>query len=367
MIRVPPLRPAIWLLVALVAAGCSKNKDRFTSRAYHRLTARDNGWFNANEKLKETVKGIEKAFVDDFDEVLPIFVYGTEAQAKGAGADLEKCIEKCSLVIERHSMDIKGEERNKWIDDAYFVIGRSYFYKRAYFDAQRTFDYAGRRFKGQNRQLESKLWLARTLIQTEQYARAQSVLDEVREIKKLPKRFPHDELAVIQADLDLKRGKVDDAIINLERAVEITKGRNERVRWTFILAQLYQVKGQDEKSIAAYKAVTRMNPPYELAFHAQVFQAMAFDQGDSKKLRKMLVRMLHDDKHVDHYDMIHYALAGIDLKENKDSSAVAHLKKSALVSTTDTRQKAKTWLRLADLYFDDRAYPDAQLLSLIHI
>ncbi|MBK7751260.1 MAG: tetratricopeptide repeat protein [Flavobacteriales bacterium] len=361
MIRVPPLRPAIWLLVALVAAGCSKNKDRFTSRAYHRLTARDNGWFNANEKLKETVKGIEKAFVDDFDEVLPIFVYGTEAQAKGAGADLEKCIEKCSLVIERHSMDIKGEERNKWIDDAYFVIGRSYFYKRAYFDAQRTFDYAGRRFKGQNRQLESKLWLARTLIQTEQYARAQSVLDEVREIKKLPKRFPHDELAVIQADLDLKRGKVDDAIINLERAVEITKGRNERVRWTFILAQLYQVKGQDEKSIAAYKAVTRMNPPYELAFHAQVFQAMAFDQGDSKKLRKMLVRMLHDDKHVDHYDMIHYALAGIDLKENKDSSAVAHLKKSALVSTTDTRQKAKTWLRLADLYFDDRAYPDAQL------
>src|SRR5690606_25064366 len=31
------------------------------------------------------------------------------------------------------------------------------------------------------------------------------------------------------------------------------------------------------------------------------------------------------------------------------------------VSTTDTKQKAKTWLRLADLYFDDREYANAQV------
>lgn len=361
MKRIPVHHAALVVLLALLAGGCSKEKDRFLNRAYHRLTSRDNGWFNANEKLKETVAGIEKVYVDDFDKVLPLFVYGTEEQAKGAGGDLEKCIEKCSLVIERHSMDIKGKQRNSWIDDAYFVIGRSYFYKRAWFDAQRTFDYIGRRFKDQNRQYEAKVWLARTLMETEQYARAQSTLDEVKEVKELPKRFPHDELAAVQADLDLRRGKVDDAIMNLERAVDITKDRQRRVRWTFILAQLYQVKGMDDRSIAAYKQVTRMNPPYELAFHAQVFQALAFDRGDSKALRKMLNRMLRDEKHEDHFDMIHYALADIDLKENKDSSAIAHLKRSAYVSTNDTRQKAKTWLRLADLYFDDRAYPDAQL------
>ncbi len=361
MKRNPALSTAVVLLLAVLAGGCSKEKDRFLNRTYHRLTARDNGWFNANEKLKETVVGIEKVYVDDFDKVLPLFVYGTEEQAKGAGGDLEKCIEKCSLVIERHSMDIKGKQRNNWIDDAYFVIGRSYFYKRAWFDAQRTFDYIGRRFKDQDRQYESKVWLARTFLETEQYARAQSALDEVKEVKELPKRFPHDELAAVQADLDLRRGKVDDAIMNLERAVDITKDARRRVRWTFILAQLYQAKGMDDRSIAAYRKVSRMNPPYELAFHAQVFQALAFDRGDSKALRKMLTRMLRDDKHVDHFDMIHYALADIDLKENKDSSAIAHLQRSAYVSTTDTRQKAKSWLRLADLYFDDRAYPQAQL------
>lgn len=354
------LRSLVLLFAVYAVAGCSVNKNTFTSRTFHRLTTRDNGWFNANEKLKETVAAMQKAYVDDFDEVLPVFIYGTEDQAKGMVPDLEKCIEKCSNVIERHSMDIENKEQNTWIDDAWFVIGRSHFYKRSYFDAERTFDYIGRRYKGQNRQLESKLWLARTAIQNEQYAKAQSVLDEVKNQKTLPKKFPHDELSALQADLNIRRGKVDDAIVDLERAVEIAQDRRQRVRWMFILAQLYQAKGMEEKAIAQFDKVAHSNPPYELGFHAQIHKALSFDRGSSAQLRKMLQRMLRDEKNKDHYDMIEYALAEIDLKENNDSSAIAHLKRSTKVSTRDTRQKAKSFLRLADLYFDDKRYPNAQ-------
>ena len=70
------------LLAALLGVGCSQKKDAFLNRTFHRLTARDNGWFNANEKLKEVVRGIEDAHVDNYDEVLPIFVYGTEEEAR---------------------------------------------------------------------------------------------------------------------------------------------------------------------------------------------------------------------------------------------------------------------------------------------
>ncbi|MCB0794620.1 MAG: tetratricopeptide repeat protein [Flavobacteriales bacterium] len=344
----------------LVLPGCSPDKDKFLNRAYHRLTARDNGWFNADEKLRESIATLEQNHIDDFDEVLPVFIYPDEDQAKGMAGEMETCIEKCAVVIDRHSMNIKNTERNKWIDDAYFVVGRSHFYKRSFFDAQRTFDYIGRRFKGQNRQLESKVWLARTLILLEQYARAQTVLDEVRNVKELPKKFPQDELAAVQADLDLHRGKVDDAIMNLERAVDITKERSDRVRWSFILAQLYQMKGLEEKAIAQYQKVVKMSPSYELAFHAQIFQALAYNRGQSEQLRKKLNKMLRDDKHVDHYDMIHYALADLDLKENKKPEGIANLKTSCQVSTTDTKQKTKSYLKLADLYFDDRKYPPSQ-------
>ncbi|MBL7947157.1 MAG: hypothetical protein JNN32_13925, partial [Flavobacteriales bacterium] len=122
------------LLVVLIATGCSQEKDAFLNRTFHRLTTRDNGWFNANEKLKEVVAGIEDAHVDNYDEVLPLFVYGSDEQAKAAIPELEKCIDKCSLVIERHSMNIEGKEKNKWIDDSWFVIAKSHFYKKNFYE-----------------------------------------------------------------------------------------------------------------------------------------------------------------------------------------------------------------------------------------
>lgn len=351
-----------WALLglAMLMAACSQEKDAFLNRTFHRLTARDNGWFNANEKLKEKVMDIEDAHQDNFDEVLPLFVYGTEEQAKAAVPDLEKCIDKCSLVIERHSMEIKGKERNAWIDDAWFVIARSQFYKRNYSEAERGFTYISRNFKGSNRELESEIWLARTAIELEQFGKARSALDHVRDAKKLPKGFDQGELAAVEAHLEIRRGKVDDAIMHLERAIPLAERKRERVRWAFVLAQLYELKGQEEKAIQQYAQVVKMNPPYEIAFHAQIFQALAHNKGDSKALRKKLKAMLRDDKHIDHFDMIHYALADLDLKERKDSLAIDHLETSVRLSTTDTKQKAKSFLKLADIYFDDRAYVPAQ-------
>lgn len=356
-----PSLPGLALVAALMlSTGCKQDKDTFVNRTYHRLTARDNGWFNANEKLKETVMGIEDAHVDDFDQILPLFVYGNEQQAKNATPALEKCIDKCSLVIERHSMDIKGKEKNTWIDDAWFVIARSQFYKRNYSEAERGFAHITRQYKGFNREHDAQMWLALTAIELQQFGKAQSALEHVTNAKKRPKSLDEGLLAAVNAQLELKRGKVDDAILHLERAVPLARTKRQRVRWAFVLAQLYALKGQEKKAIEQYAAVVRMGPPYEMAFHAQIFQALAHNKGDSKALRKMLNGMLRDDKHIDHFDMIHYALAELDLKERKKADALAQLRKSVKASTTDTKQKAKSFLKLADIHFDDRLYAPAQ-------
>jgi hypothetical protein len=357
-------RPHTTLLIALstllVLAACSTRKNNTMSRAWHRLLSRDNGWFNANLKLNEINDGIEKAYVHDFDNILPIFIHGTPEQAKAAVPEVEKCIEKCNTVIKRHSMEFEGKQKNRWIADAYFVIGKSHYAKQAYAEAERRFSFMGRKFKGHELFYEAKLWSARCAVQMEQYAKAQSLLEEIAQAPDLPKRFPKDQRAAVQADLDLKRGKVDDAITGLKTAVDEAKRKSDRVRWAFILAQLYDYKGRGQEAIAQFRRVTQMNPPYEMDFHARIYQALAFDAGNSKGLRKALTRMLRDEKHVDHFDMIHYALADLDLKEGNDSSAIAHLKTSSRVNTTDTKQKAKTFLKLADVYFEDRIYVEAQ-------
>ncbi|HRN35485.1 MAG TPA: hypothetical protein PLL18_01045 [Flavobacteriales bacterium] len=92
VMRRPSARYLLPAAAVLLIASCSTNKDAFLNRTFHRLTSRDNGWFNANEKLKETVAAMQKAHVDDYDEVLPIFVNGTEEEARAMVPELEICI-----------------------------------------------------------------------------------------------------------------------------------------------------------------------------------------------------------------------------------------------------------------------------------
>ena len=52
MAHLRPYRSLLPGLLVLLFISCSQEKDAFLNRTFHRLTARDNGWFNANEKLK---------------------------------------------------------------------------------------------------------------------------------------------------------------------------------------------------------------------------------------------------------------------------------------------------------------------------
>ena len=59
------LRYLLPALVVLTVVACSTDKDAFLNRTFHKLVTRDNGWFNANEKLKETGAAMQKGHVDD--------------------------------------------------------------------------------------------------------------------------------------------------------------------------------------------------------------------------------------------------------------------------------------------------------------
>ena len=61
---------------------------------------------------------------------------------------------KATLAIKQHSMEIKGEEKNKLIDDAYLIIGRAKFFKQDYVSAISTFNYLMR--KTNNREMAAE-------------------------------------------------------------------------------------------------------------------------------------------------------------------------------------------------------------------
>ncbi len=143
-------RIAYFSAVLFLLASCSTKKNTVVSRAYHNLTARYNGYYYSNENIDEGVYKVEKNHKDNFEKILPIYIYPAQDKAKATFPEFEKAIKKSSLCIQKHAIkDKKGNEiasAGKWIDNNWINIGISHFYKREFFSAIEAFEYVIRTY-----------------------------------------------------------------------------------------------------------------------------------------------------------------------------------------------------------------------------
>ncbi len=351
------------MLIALTQPSCSRKKSTLLSRAYHNTTSRYNGYFNAREIMKQNDRQLQENNVDDYSRLLPLFIYPDEAKSQAMYPDMDKVIEKCSEVIDRHTMYIKKKEHIKWIDDSYLLIGKARFYKQEFGLAEETFLYVYQAYKKNPNRYSGLNWLIRTFIETEQWTKAEDMLDLAEEeFKKYPEELKGDFYA-IYADYHLKR---DDDRINasqkLEDAIKHTKDKALRRRYTFILAQIYQDDRNYSRATELYGQVLKLNPDYVMRFNAKINRAIAFDvtSNDTEAIKKELNKMLRDKKNEEFRDQIYYALAELALKEDDEPLAVNYLRKSIQYSVNNNMQKALSYYKLADLYFERPDYVKAQ-------
>jgi len=152
------------------------------------------------------------------------------------------------------------------------------------------------------------------------------------------------------------------AIDYLYDAIAYNPPKQVNTRMLFALGQIFQDNQDWNRASSLYKQVIRKNPPYEMAFQAKINMATSYDAtyADSKEVRKILNRMLRDEKNKDFLDQIYYAIAEIDLKDGDLEGAIANLVESVGKSTSNGYQKSKSALKLADLYFEMPNYEFAQ-------
>ena len=55
-----------------------------------------------------------------------------------------------------------------------------------------------------------------------------------------------------------------------------------------------------------------------MAFQAKINRALSFSGDDSKSIKAQLLKMLKDDKNIEFFDQIYYALAEIEFKNKND-------------------------------------------------
>ncbi len=304
-----------------------------------------------------TIQDVHK---DNFDEVLPVYRLGDEQQVSGVKPDLERAIEKGSKVIQEHSMMIRNNQKNKFIDDSYLLIGKARFFQKDYLPALETFNYIVLEFPESKSFQEARLWAARCKTQIGNYLSAKEDFEKLYREEEMPKHLK-DDVYASYAQLEILYGTTAAAYQLLSQAIEKTHDKEKEVRWLFISGQLQAKMGNDYEASQIFQRVIRKGPPYELLFQAQLNRARNYDVElqNPEKAFDELKAMLRDDKNFDNRDQIYYVMAEVADKLDDEALQEEYLKKSVRVNTGNAKQKALSYLRLAEINFDNKLYKPA--------
>jgi tetratricopeptide (TPR) repeat protein len=350
-------------------------KNTSMSRNYHNLTSHYNVYFNGNESFKRGLEKASTASRKDYNQILPLFLYEDEAVNSAVSGDMKNAIDKATKVITFHSISAKPKikegnqspkdkaffeknEYNKWVDDSYMLMGKAYMYQGEFFLAGETFKHVLVTFPKEDIRFLAMIWLARSYIMIDEIREAERILMSLEDEKDLPEEYLLDYHTTL-SQLHLKNEKYPVSAEHLEMARE-EKGvsKEDKIRYTYILAQLYEEAGQNQLALKKYKRVTRYNPPYEMAFNARVSMAEVFESGEasSDDLKKLLRKMLKDSKNLEYKDQIYFALGNIAMEEDEHEKAIEYYQLSVSSSLQNQYQKGYSSLTLAKLYYEDPDY-----------
>jgi tetratricopeptide (TPR) repeat protein len=340
-------------------------KDSKIAYYYHNMVAHYNIYFNANEIFKTVVIQTEDANVDNYNGILDVYQFGDNNILKNNSSSVDNILKKCSKIIDKH-----GE--SKWVDDTYFLIARSYFYKGDFYAAMEAFQYITTAYPNSHVAYESMIWIALCDIKLQKYDDAEAMTTMSKSETKFPPSL-HKELWLADAFVNIRKGDYLSAITNLKKALTKENKKKYKTRYMFILAQLYQKTDQLPLAAEYFNSVIKRNPVYDMAFNAKIEISRCYpiqSESDARYLRKQLIAMLRDDKNIQYRDQIYFELALIELKLNNNKKAEEYLQKSIENSKGNLNQKAIAYMLLGEYYFKvkqfglSKKYYDSTTVSL---
>ncbi|WP_405563746.1 tetratricopeptide repeat protein [Polaribacter sp. Asnod6-C07] len=376
------------LIVVIIFAtiyACGTKKDTFISRNYQALTTKYNVLFNGKQYLQEGVDAINEEYKDDWFQQLPIepivfdedkFVIPKFNNGPGAGfgnskqkaevqkelTTFEKAEEKAIKAIQRHGMNIDGYERNRQIDDAYLLLGKSRYYQQRFVPAVEAFNYVIANYPQANLIAETKIWRAKTNIRMDNEETAietMKLLLVVRDTLEanLPdeiKEQGHTALAMAYVRSD----SLQKAKQHLQLATRTLNNRAQAARNLFVLGQMYsQENKKDSASLVYQKLIDFKKAPYKYKIHANIELAKnSPNDSTANVVLEKLQKLIKNRDNRPYLDELYYQ-TGV-LHQNNDSIQLAldFYNKSLRAKNGSDKQKTFTYEKLGNISFKEDAY-----------
>ncbi|TMM30441.1 tetratricopeptide repeat protein [Polaribacter aestuariivivens] len=381
------IKKLLFIAIAFTAIySCSTKKDTIISRNYHAMTTYFNILFNGEEAFKKGVEGINSGYNDDWFEQLPIEPIefddrkitvptfnnngpgagfgGTDTNetTKESSGPFEKAEEKAVKAIQKHGMNINGLERNRQIDDAYLLLGKSRYYSQRFIPAIEAFNYVIANYPDANLIAETKIWRAKSNIRLDNEEFAIESMKLLMVVKDtLEPDFPDEikeQAYTTLAMAYVKTDSIQKVKKYLQLATRTQENRDQAARNMFILGQIYAQENKKDSATLAFNRLSKFKKaPYKYKIRANIELARnAYNDSLSFSLLEKLQKLIKNRDNRPYLDELYYQVATLHEKNDSLKLAKEYYNKSLRALNGGDKQKTFTYENLGNLYFKNSEY-----------
>ncbi|MEO9659826.1 MAG: hypothetical protein ABJG16_01345 [Maribacter dokdonensis] len=354
------------VLTSMLFNACSVKKDKFVNRNWHALNTKYNTLYNGNIAFEQGRETLNDTYQDDYFEVLPIERLEVSGEIKLDSEDNNPNFliaeEKATKAIQKHSMDIKDEERNPQIDEAFLLLGKARYFDERYIPALESFNYILNKYSESDKLNEASIWREKVNIRLENDDLAIKNLKRLMKYERLKDQEYADARAMLaQAYINLNAP--DTAVQNLKIASHYTKKNPEKGRYYYIIGQLYNQLGYKDSANYAFDKVIELNrkSPRIYMINAKIEKLKNTQvTGENKEeILEYLTKMELNRENRPYLDGIYRQLAEFHLEQESDSLAILYFNKSLRASQNKPKLNALNYENLAEYNFDESIYKPA--------
>jgi len=362
---------------------CSTKKDTGFSRNLHALATKYNVLFNGNVAFKEGITEINSQYKDDYWQQLPLEPlkfkekeivvsfsgpgggFNKNKNTKKQTSKFDRAEEKAVKAIQMHSMNINGREKNRQIDDAYLLLGKSRYYSQRFIPAIEAFNYLIENYPYAGLIGETKIWRAKANLRIENEKLAIESLKLLLEIKKGKEYFlsekvkeqAHTALAMAYIQTD----SIEKAKNQLFFATETFHNKEQSARNMFVLGQIYSKQQKKDSAVLVFEKLKNIKKaPYKYRIHATIELAK-----NTSKDSSSVALLLHFKKLIKNtdnrlfYGELYYQMGFLEEKNDSINAAIVYYNKSLRSKHVDDIQKSYSYTKLGDIFFAKDNYKSA--------
>ncbi|MCU0429612.1 MAG: tetratricopeptide repeat protein [Cytophagaceae bacterium] len=333
----------------MLLSSCSQESNSFLSRTFHNLTARDNAYFLGRERMKELENELENKQKHDYNNVLYPMVTIDTNETKAYKEKTDDIITKASFPIYKH-------KNSNYVEKSYLLVGKSRILRGEWKLAADTYRYVINDGKIEEDKHQGLIQLEQFFILKKDYRSAGIVAEHL--LRKNLSPINQKDFFLTQAQYYRKLEQYQQTRQYLEKAIPLMRGKKERkAKMYFIVAQIYQLQGNDSSAYENYRKVLKNNPSYELFFYTKLYMNQVASTGSSKeqkKIDKYFLKLLKDKKNEEYKDKIYYEMALFEYKKKRIDEALTHLDLSVQSNKGNNFQKGASYLKSAQIYYSDK-------------